>query len=729
MNHGFHNYTSRWWRYGLSVSLICIAAAVIYSNTFQAPFVFDDQHAIQENIKIRNLNNFYSIGVFQTQRPLTDYSFAVNYHFGKFHVFGYHLVNFIIHILNGVLVFFLSLRIFRKLCSAESNRLFLMALFSALLFTVHPLQTQAVTYISQRYTSMAALFYLLAVLSYMIARNSGLNRQFAVQYIFFALSLISGLLAFFCKQNAGSLPLVILLLEYGCYDRTWAGWKQKIKWVLPGMVLFGLVYACNLGLFSHSIQFGSILEDVFESARETREISRWQYLCTQFNVISIYIRLLFIPVYQNLDYMFPIKRNFFDGATPYAFVFLVGIVAIALRHRKKHPLVFIGVLWFFITLSIESSIFPIRDALFEHRLYLPMFGFSIIAAGFMDKLMSKSHLWSYGVMLAILAALSVSTYQRNEVWRDKLALWSDVVQKKPSNYRGLTNLGLAIKEKGDLNAALSCYDRAIQLKPDYYIALSNKGALLGQVGKNEASIPVLFEALRYKPNHEVTLNNLGVAFARKGNIDEAVAYFQKALASRPQYTEAHFNLATTFANTGKLEPAVAQYLEVLRLDPDNPQVHYKVGVILHMLSRYDAAVHHFGEALRLGPKTADIYLNMGNSQLSLNALNDATASYTEAVRLNPKSVEAYTNLGVAQFRNDNKEEAVRNFNEALKINPESVEAHANLANVLYAQGKMVEALQQFGIALRLKPDSREILNNINMIMRAQSVRSEDAGKK
>ena len=255
-----------------------------------------------------------------------------------------------------------------------------MALFSALLFTAHPLQTQAVTYISQRYAAMAALFYLSAVLCYMIARNSGINRQRAMQYVFFALSLISGLLAFFCKQSAASLPLVILLLEYACYDRTLAGWIQKIKWVLPGMVLFGLVYAYNLGLFSHTVQFDSILEDVFEAARETREISRWQYLCTQFNVISIYIRLLFIPVYQNLDYMFPIKKNLFDGATPYAFLFLVGIVAITLWHRKKHPVVFIGVLWFFITLSIESSIFPIKDALFEHRLYLPMFGFSLLVS-------------------------------------------------------------------------------------------------------------------------------------------------------------------------------------------------------------------------------------------------------------------------------------------------------------------------------------------------------------
>ena len=158
MNHGFHNFTSRWWHYGLAAALVCLTAAVIYSNTFQAPFVFDDQHTIQENAKIRDLRNFYTPDVLRSPRPLVEFTFALNYHFGKLRVFGYHLVNLLIHVANGILVFFLSLLLLRKLAEPDRQTACLAALFAAMVFIAHPLQTQAVTYTAQRYTSMAAFF-------------------------------------------------------------------------------------------------------------------------------------------------------------------------------------------------------------------------------------------------------------------------------------------------------------------------------------------------------------------------------------------------------------------------------------------------------------------------------------------------------------------------------------------------------------------------------------------
>ena len=162
--------------------------------------------------------------------------------------------------------------------------------------------------------------------------------------------------------------------------------KKNYGFILPGVLLCGFFYAYNMGLFRHEIQFGTFLEDVSEIARETQDVSRWHYLCTQFNVISIYIRLLFIPIQQNLDYLYPFKNGFFDGATPYSFVFLAGNIGCRMVEPEKTiRSCFVGILWFFITLSVESSIFPIRDALFEHRLYLPMFGFSLLSGYVVEK--------------------------------------------------------------------------------------------------------------------------------------------------------------------------------------------------------------------------------------------------------------------------------------------------------------------------------------------------------
>ena len=704
------------WGYGLAVSLICLLAVVIYSNTFQSPFVFDDQHTIQENAKIRDIDNFYTPDVLQSQRPLVDFTFALNYHFGKLRVFGYHLVNLLIHAANGIMVFFLSQMLFRKLTRADDLSIYLSALFAALIFTAHPLQTQAVTYISQRYTEMAALFYLGSVMAYIKARDARSATKQAASGGFFLVAAVCGALAFLCKQNSASLPLAILLVEYVCYDQSRHGWIKKLYLILPIIVLFGFFYAYNTGLFRHDIQVGTFLEDVSEKARETQNVDRWRYLCTQFNVVVIYIRLLVIPVQQNLDYVYPFNKGFFDGATPYSFTLLLGALAAGWWCRKKQSMIFLGVFWFFITLSVESSIIPIRDALFEHRLYLPMFGFSIIAGSLMERLFSKHRLIVCGVMMTIVISLSSLTYSRNQVWRNDVLLWSDVVQKNPSNYRGLTNLGNALMERGDLKGAMDKYDRVLQIKPEDHIALYNKGVLLERTGKKQESVSMIQKAIRIKPDYVKALINLGVFAARSGKINEAIGYFQKALTIQPQSMEANLNMATVLAGTGKVEPAVEHYLKVLYMEPDNSKAHKKVGLLLHILTRYNDAVFHYHESIRTDPNDADAFLNLGNSQLALNLIDEAVGSLKEAIRLNPKSIEAYINLGGIYLRIGNNADAIKQFDEVLKINPDSFEAHANLGHAQYLQGNWPEAMKQLGIAYRLKPDSKEILDNINKIL-------------
>ena len=719
INQSFNNCTSRWWRYGLVLSLICLTAAVIYSNTFHAPFVFDDQHTIQQNTKIRDLRNFYTPDVLRSPRPVVDFTFALNYHFGKLRVFGYHLVNLLIHIANGVLVFFLSRIMFRKLSGADNPNCYLAALFAALIFIAHPLQTQAVTYVAQRYTAMAAFFYLGSVLSYIIARDAKLAGKQVVCCGFFLVAFFCGLMAFLSKQNSASLPLAILLVEYAIYDQTWQGWKNKIGFILPGVLLCGLFYAYNIGLFRHDIQFGTFLEDVSEAARETKQVSRWHYLCSQFNVISIYIRLLFIPMQQNLDYQYGFKDGFFDGATAFLFVFLVGIIVAAWWNRNKRPILFVGILWFFITLSVESSIFPIKDALFEHRLYLPMFGFSLLVSYGVFLGLSAHRFWVYGVSAAIVLSLAVATYQRNEVWKNAVSLWSDVIKKNPSNYRGIANLAYAFEQDGKMEAAISYYDKAIQLKPDYHFALSNKGAVLGRMGKTNDAIQLFQKALQYKPGYPLALNNMGVSLASRNRFKEAIVYFQKAIQAQPEYLDAHNNLATAFQQAGDYENALLVCLKIIQLDPDNAAMHNSAGVLLHIRQRYTEAIEQYTESITLNPTYPDVYFNKGNSQLAAKMFAEAVDTYKLAVEKNPVMVEAVANMGMAYMRMGNNDEAINAFTEALKINPNLVEAHANLGLLYHLQDNIIKSLEHMSIALRLKPDSTEIRNNLERILNAR----------
>lgn len=716
------------YKYVSALILILVATICVYFDTLEYPFAFDDQHTVQENVKIRKLDSFFKIDVLRAPRPLTDFTFALNYHFGKLRVFGYHLINLSIHILNGVLVFLLSIRLFQKLCGSRAFPVYYMSLFSALVFVVHPLQTQAVTYIAQRYTSMAAFFYLLSVLFYMIGRNDSGGKLPVWRYLNYVLSVVFGLAAFFCKQNAASLPLAIMLIEYVCYDQRWDRWKRKILWILPFIVLFGLAYTYNLGLFTRNVQIGSLLEDVFDAARETRDITRWQYLCTQFNVISIYIRLLFIPVHQSADYLYPIKDGFFNEATPYFFLFLVGILFLAIWYRKRHPVVLLGVLWFFITLSVESSIFPIRDALFEHRLYLPMFGFSIIIAYALFTLLSGNHYWAYWVAVAIVLVLAVAAYQRNEIWKSRVSLWTDVVNKNPFNHRGITNLALALEQSGNVHDALVYYNKALQVKPDSYYAMSNKGAMLGRMGKTDEAIKVLQEALTLKADYPLALNNMGVALAVQKKEKEALPYFQDAIRCRPDYFDAHKNLAMAFDVTEQYDKAEQHYKIALNLNPEDTDSHRRLGILLHSLQRYDQAIAQFKESIRLDPENADLYLNLGNAQMAGTFLADAIVSYEKAVQINSLSIEAYTNMGVAYMRLGDNEQAEKIFLEALKTNPESVETLSNLGAVYYSQGRLDEALKELGNAIKLRPSSQELRENIALVIQQLQHNKDNDGK-
>ncbi len=308
--------------------LIVVAAAIVYSNIYQVPFVFDDFSSIVENPDIRNLSNYTSLKSLLMSRKIVWFTFAFNYAIGVLDPFGYHLVNVVIHILAGLVAYGLALVLLRKLSSFSDPVISYLGLFSGLLFVTHPLQTQAVTYTCQRYTSMAALFYMAAVLIYIHARvrteNAGKKEgksSFTGRSILYLLSFLCGIIALLSKQNAFTLPGILLLTELLLFDNSWKAWKRKLPWYALFSITWILITLFSIGFFTSSFEGGNLLEDVSKISRITKDVNRWNYLFTQFNVISIYIRLLFLPARQNLDYLYQFKTGFFDGLTPVGFLF------------------------------------------------------------------------------------------------------------------------------------------------------------------------------------------------------------------------------------------------------------------------------------------------------------------------------------------------------------------------------------------------------------------------
>lgn len=370
----------------LSLLAITILGTIIYSNTFDASWHFDDNTAIVENYNIRDLKGAVLSG---GSRWIGFITFALNYQFGELDVFGYHLVNICIHLISAILVYFLVLLSFKTPFLKDtriSHYAAYLSLASSLLFVAHPIQTQAVTYIVQRFTSLATLFYLLSLVFFIKARLQNLRgkRFYSLSHLGYYLgSLLAAYLAMKTKEISITLPAIILLYEFCFFSTSLRVLVRKLVYLIPFLLTFFIIPFSRYGIELFGISGGTFIgiaevgDVIGKATQETTAISRTDYFLTQFNVIVTYIRLLFFPVNQNLDYDYPISHTLFEFPTFFSFLFLAFIVIFGVWMFMRSRLISFGIFWFFITISVESSIIPIRDVIFEHRVYLPSVGFVI----------------------------------------------------------------------------------------------------------------------------------------------------------------------------------------------------------------------------------------------------------------------------------------------------------------------------------------------------------------
>ena len=566
--------------------LIVALGLLAYANTFQVPFLFDDQTSITENPVIRNLGTFVSGAGYQyNARRFVGYlSVALNYRLGGLDVTGYHIFNLAVHLAGACLVYALVRLTLRTPFFQGSGTGLVqpegevpgmrdpgspsvptprdcIPLFAALLFVVHPVQTQAVTYIIQRLASLATMFYLLSLVLYARARLC-ISRPGLTAYLLG--SLVAAVLAMKTKEIAFTLPLVVLLYECFFFGTPT---RRRILIVLPVLLTLLIV---PLSLLQGDRSMQQLLSDVTANTRLETDIPRVDYLYTQFRVLVTYLRLLILPLNQNLDYDYPVYHQFLTPAVLFSFLSLVLLLGLALylfyrsrtifhcveTTRAPSPvpqarLVSFGILWFFITISVESSLIPIADVIFEHRLYLPSVGACIGSAVFFYFL-----IWKYPgkyaktAIAACVLLLAAVTWQRNAVWRDGVTLWSDVVSNSPGKARPHLNFGRELLLSGRADEAIEQFRSAVRLKPDFDEAYSNLGAAFNKKAMPDEAIEQLQTALRINPDNAEALNNVAISFGMKGLTDYAIAYFEGAVRLRPENAKYRYNLATALQEKG-----------------------------------------------------------------------------------------------------------------------------------------------------------------------------------
>jgi protein O-mannosyl-transferase len=579
--HARPAFSGSWCSPGLAGGLLALAAIAAYAGSFSGAFVFDDLAAIVRNPTIRHFSTALSPPVETTVggRPLVNLSLALNYAISGTQIWSYHALNLLIHILAGLTLFGVVRRTLARTGTGGAPHPDLLAFVVALLWIVHPLQTESVTYIVQRAESLMGLFYLLTLYCFIRGVTEG-------RWLW--LSVLCCLLGMATKEVMVTAPVMVLL-----YDRAFVSGSFREAWRLRQRLYLGLAATWLLLGWLMVGTAGRGGTAGFGTA-----VPWWAYALTQFRAIAHYLRLSFWPHPLVADY----GRTLGGSPPEVAFdMVVVGLLfAATLRGLWRRPQFgFVGA-WFFLILAPSSSVVPVAtEIIAEHRMYLPLAAVLVVGVLALDALVTRIP-WLIVCGIAALG-FGLMTARRNEVYRNSLSLWADIVAKVPENAGAHNNFGNLLFEQGLVADAVVQYREALRLVPEYADAHYNLGLALAKTGQLAEAIDNYQAALRFRPDDGHIHNSYGLALLRLDRPDEAAQQFEAAERSDPGLADAHVNRGNVLVQLNRESDAIGEYDEALRLDPGAADVHNNLGVLLVRSGRLPEAESHFREALRLLP--------------------------------------------------------------------------------------------------------------------------------
>ncbi len=634
MKAGIPQHTRRY-------SLIIITlTALVYANTFQAPFIFDDSNNIIDNRSIRGEPTVFHALIPAPEtgipgRPLVNFTLAINYAISGLNPWSYHLFNLIVHISAALVLFGIVHRtfLFRNFQIGSHGKATTVAFASALIWSLHPLQTQAVTYTIQRCESLMGLCFLL--IFYFAIRGW----QSAKQNAWHLASVFAFLFGVGVKEVIIVAPVLLFYYDLLFVNRS-PREALKRSWLLYVGLLAGMVLMVAI----------VVAGGTRSTMTHARVYSVYEYWRTQPLVTWQYVRLVFWPAPLSFDYDLP-AANWAD-AWPACLLFTAFVMLTLWGIVKRHPLSF-ATTWFLLILS-PTMLVNLPDLAFEHRMYLSLVAIVVPSVFFAcrandmfrirlkkqrGKYGAGSHRWIWYLFVLIILSLSILTFSRNGDYRNISTIWQDAALKYPRNSRALSNFGEALIEKGNYDSALSTLNAAMRIEREkakiyaksadspgeadglyikYLIARgiyatieNNLGIISMEKGDTETALSHFQAALTVAPNHVTTLTNMGLVYIYQGRILEAIKAFEKAIEISPDSVKPYINMAALMRQNGKPDAAIYFLKEALRLKPENAKAHYHMGMALIELNKVKAAVPFLEKALHLDP----------NFRLTRDALN------------------------------------------------------------------------------------------------------------
>jgi len=668
--------------HGLIATLIALITFVVFVPTLQNGFVnWDDDSHLLENPHYRGLGWeqlrwFFTTCFNGSCMPLNWVTYGMDYVLWGMNPRGYHLTSLLIHSANAALFYFLCLRLL-SLGIGTSNSLpalpvRMAAIFSALFFSLHPLQVEAVAWTLGREIAIAGFFFILTLLCYLRAAenaSSGLphGRWIAATWILFAMSLLG-------KEAALTLPFALLVLDIyplrrlGDGSSGWFG-RQSRQVLWEKVPFFLLALAAGVRATLEKQEAGSI------------------YSITDYGLLPRLTQVLYSLTFYPWKTLIPTALSPLYPLHPFTGfwqlpVLMNGALVLSLSAglfvaRRRWPAALAA--WFFygillIPVSGIVAFGPYRAA--DRFGYLPCLAWAVLAGVPLyycwnlwlgDRLRLRTLILTQVVVASLLIALATSTRSQIRIWNNSEGLWRHALALEEKSSFAHNNLGLALAERGALQEAVNELRRAVTIDPAFVEAHTNLGNFLAQTGSREEAMVYLRRALKIEPGFINAHNTLGNILVDRGELDQAIEHFRNALRANPKSAMTHYNLGRAFAKRGDSAEAIT----------------------------------HYQLALEINPGDADGYNNLGLLLLSKGGLDRAMEQFRQALRVDPNHAKAYFNLGKAYARQERLDDAVLNFRQALRIEPAIPEIHENLARALARQGKTTEAFQEYQEALRL----------------------------
>ena len=652
----------------VALAVIFFISFGIYFNSLQGDFIWDDKDLILEHTDyLGDWRNLFSVftepffGKAAIYRPLLIISFIIDYQLWGSNSFGFHYTNVLLHTVNAFMVYLLAFFLFK-------HRAF--SLFSGLLFATHPIQTEAVAWISGRNDVIMTFFSLLTILFYIRWQKlTGVKR---------VVTFISFLIGYGCillSKESGIIVLLLIIMVDYFFKLTPRDWEAKRKAYLSVLLVSFLFIYIRMNILGGLGVPISPMQGGFA-----------HLLLGAFTTYAYYFKIFFFPIHQTANPFIPSLYFLKDPLVISSLFFIIVLMLITVTCWRRFREVSFIIIWIFVTLLPVSGFFLLTIPALEHRLYLGSVGFSIMMPLLLYRL-SYAKI-NYGffkngkaviflLLICIIITYSSKTVVRNNVWKDESYFWLKTVQDTPISVIAHNNLGLVYFNEGHYDQAFEEFEQALSLNPYAANVYANLGVLYVAQGLYQKAISVYEKAVMLKPKKAKFYNNLG-------NL-----YYRMLKESNPS-TQAHskgviIGLLTVDEVQKLYQMSFNNYKKALQLNTNDAEIHNNLGDLYYLEQSYQSALEEYTHAVKLNPYYAEAYNNLGLVYLKENNHADAQKAFSKAMELDPGLAEAYNNLGLSYFYKGFYHKALEKFNRAVTLMPHSAEVYFNMA-LVYLRG-------------------------------------------